>query len=723
MAQIAAITPESAEVYGLFGTWPRFRFAERDIGQRWEVVAAVDDASLTRGGYKLAGQIRDASDLEAVDQAELAALLRKTPGTLTIDEEARFAALLECCPFVENLPPIDVDPQNAEPGEVTNFATRFDMAWRAAGLGTIQWFTTGGRGLHGHIVPPTGMRSTHLMRAYGALVRRIARDADLPLLSNFRSKGNRPAILLDDTLFDRDATGRGGLWRLQGAKHSKTGQPKTVCSNMPSEVPTVTEACKARIEQSLYDLDEYTRTGAPTKRRPRDASQSRLPKPITELQKRRKLDKVAEVITKYLPPTGMRHDFRKALAGWLLREGVPARVAGATIAVAGDPQDAMATAKTTASRLAAGRNAFGFRKLSEIIGSGGCMALRAALTVDFKASAVPAKDLGGLPSDSDRATLREAARLAEAAGRSTRALACRRAARCGLAKERAVCMRCGGTSHCRHLIAERATCPHCAQRRATSILNWCMTTWPDKVWVMAKKLADDSLECARTERKRWNRKLRKERRANVRWIIAPGWLVAITSDMMTGTILYGWLNLNQGWIMPDGGPNEQPKSAVVAILEPVLKARAVHLREHLDMADPQGLADDAWCDKVMEASGGRTARQAMPWPKKRDLRLMAVNAARVRKNLEPLAPGATFPSVDEQRDMRSPCCQSRIEYQVRDGKSDEIVAIRDDRPWQFAEGSVRAENGWRGEELRFDDEGNLIIQIQPKGWDIVKLIE
>lgn len=709
----------SQEVYGLYGTWPRFRFAERDIGAKWEVVAAVDDASLSRGGFKLAGQIRDASELDEQLQPELAALLRERE--LSTEADARLSALLECCPFVENVPPIDVDPQNATPEETVAFAAAFDAAWRAAGLGTIQWFKTGGRGLHGKPPLPPGVRSGHLMRAYGGLIRKVAYAANLPLLSNFRSKDNRPPILIDDTLFDRDASGRGGLWRLEGALHSKTGQPKVLATGLPTDPPTWTEALVARLQQSLSDLDQYSRTGE-LRRKPRERSESRLPKPLTELQERRLLTHLSEQIQQLTPPEGMRHDFRKALIGWLLREGVPARVAGATVAVAGDPQDAMAAAKTTASRLAAGRNAYGFRKLLEIVGQGGGLALRAALHRDLREANVKPKDLGALPTDSDRATLREAARLADAAGFATRAKGLRRAARCGMAKGVGRCKRCHAVQGCRHLISERATCPHCAQRRAVSVLNWCMTKWPGRLWIVTRKLADDTLECARTERKRWMRKLRAERRTNVRWIIAPGWLVAITHDMLTGAILQGW-TVRDGWAMPDEEGNDRNRFSVVKVLAPVVRARALHLREHLDSADPKGLAEDAWCDKVMEASGGATARTMMPWPKKKDLRLMAVNASRARQNLEPLAPGATFPSLRDKLQERTVCCESRIDHEVRDAKTDELIAVRDDRPWSFAEGSVRAENGWRGEELRFNEAGEMIVQILPTGWDETKLRE
>lgn len=714
-------TPPAAEVYGLYGTWPRFRFAERDIGAKWEVVAAVDDASLARGGYRLAGQVRDASDLDREFLPELATLLRES-GNLNPERDARLAALLECCPFAENLPPVDVDPQDATPEQTRAFAEAFDAAWREMGLGTIQWFETGGRGLHGKLAMPTGLRSPFLMRAYGALVRRVARHANLPLLTNFREKKGRPPILIDDSLFDRDAAGRGGLWRLEGAPHTKTGRVKKL-AGLHDEPPTVSSECERRIRQALDNLDELAKTGE-LRRKPRARQAGKLPKPLTELQERRLLVNLAEAVKALTPPEGMRHDFRKALAGWMIREGVPPRVAGATIAVAGDPSDAAAVAKTTASRLASGRNAFGFRKLLEIVGQGGGLALKAALHADLRAANVAPKDLGGMPDEMDRATLREAARLADAAGHATRARGLRRAARCGLAMQDLSCGRCGSTQGCRHVVSERATCPHCAIQRTRSVLNWCMTKWPTKLWIFRKKLADDSLEVARTERKRWTRKLRKERRANVRWIIAPGWLVAVTHDFMTGALIGGWVSLNQGWQAPDSDePNEQGRSSQIMVLEPILKARALHLREHLDAADPQGLANDAWCDKVMEASGGSVGRQTMPWPKKRDLRLMAVNAARARQNLEPLAPGATFSSLTESGPRRSACCEDRINYRIRDSKTKEVIGVRNDRPWTFAEASVRAENGWRGEELRFALDGTLLVDVRPAGWDADRLRE
>lgn len=709
-------------LYGVYGTWPRFRFAEKDIGHKWEVVAAVDDESLSRDGYRLAGQVRDASDLTPEQQAELFALLEKR--NLKPEEDFRLSTLLECCPFIVNVPPIDVDPQDAKPEEVIAFAKAFDDEWRKEDLGTIQWFSTGGRGLHGHLAVPTGIRSAFLMRAYGSLVRKVARNANLPLLSDFRSKEGRPPILIDDTLYDRDATGRGGLWRISGAPHSKTGKLKVLCEALPHDAPTFTDACFKRIDQSLEHQEERDSTGKPTKRKPREASGAKTIKPISELQKRRLLDNTAKIIVKYLPPSGARHDFRKSLAGWLLREGVPVRVAAATIAVAGDPQDALATCKTTLQRLVAGRPVFGFKKLGIIVGSGATMELTAALHRDFKESGAKRDvKLGALPTDNDRSILREAARIADAKGLHTRAKGFRRAARCGIAEQDAVCKCCGKHTYCRHMFSDRASCPHCAQRRSTSIINWCMTKWPNRLWVMTLRLPDDAKDTATKARKTWTRKIPRDLRTHIRWVIGPGWVAALTADQVAGSTIMSWSRTSDWKTVEDGLPNAQTRTGVITALLPIVNARGHHLIEYLASADPEGLAADAWGDKVMEATGGKEARALMPWPKKRELRLMAINASRVRNDQEPLAPGATFPRLAEQIMERTACCQARQVHRIRDAKTKEIIATRDDRPWNFAEASVRAENGWRNEKLEFDESGILIKQVLPVGWDETKLRE
>jgi hypothetical protein len=730
-ATITAVIPETAEVYGLFGTWPRFRFAERDIGQPWEAVAAVDDAALARGNYRLGGQVRDASDLEIGHQAHLENFLRA--GKLTPEEDGELSALLECCPFLENLPPIDVDPQGDQtPAEIEAFALRFDLAWRTAGLGTIQWFTTGGRGLHGHLAPPKGLRSPCLMRAYGGLVRRVAQRADLPLLTHHRSKDGRPPILLDDSLFDRDAAGRGGLWRLQGSPHSKTGRLKTLHATLPNEAPTVTDVLRDRVLQACSDLEQVDDHGK-IRRKPRErTARGRLPKSITQIQRADQLPRVAAAIQQVMPGEGFRHEFRKALAGWLLREGVAPKVVGATVAAAGDAADGYAVAKTTAARLEAGRNVTGFKSLVGIVAAERATILKSALYEDLRAANVPEKALGQWTDTAKKMLMKESAVIADRKGFPTRARALRRAARCGLAQQVEVCSPahggCGEAFNTTRLIANRATCEHCAWRRCVSTLNWIMTRWPKELWVVTKELEDKSYAAAKAEVKKWRKRLTKPHRGHVRWLVAPGFIVAIAGTHRIGGILVGWADAGYGWKRPPSTkefPNGQPKSIIIEHLLPILQARALHIRRFLEKGDVEGLANDDWVDRCLEARGGKEARALLPWPSKTDLRLMAVNAARAKRGEDPIPPGATFPgaSLQEQRAKRSPCCHKRIDYECRCAETGALISLRDDRRWRFAEGSVRADLGWRDEELRFDDAGVSLIVVLPDGWDPIKLIE
>lgn len=696
-------------------TWPRFRFASRRIREdTWHVVPDLDDDVLAELGWVVASQTRDASGLDEEQDDYLRHLLTAPRWA---GDDAKLHELLALCPFTGRMPPIDLDPQTpTTPDELRTFAERFEAHWLARGLGSIQWFTTGNRGLHGHFPVPEGVASPYLVRAYGVLVREVAKAAGLDILTEFRAREGRPALLVDDSLYDRDATGRGGLWRLDGAIHDKGLKRKSALawSAQATLGPQHADHLHAAITQVAQSRARQTR-----------GIRKGLPKPRPELLGKGAMKRTATVIQHFCRE-GANHEFRKALAGWLLRDGVPAAEAGATIAATGDPTDSLGVVRTTSERIAQGRPAFGFKKLRSLIGTQGARQLTSALERDLEELHAPPRNVGAVLTPEERETLREAAHLSEQRGQLTRARSCKRASRCGNSYEEKHCSSCGALAGTRVMVAERVLCPHCAVRRSSAILQWICAKWfprnlERKLAVFTLQLPDRELETARKARRHWSRSLPPYLREHTRWLIAPGWIFVTCADSQAADGLA--LLTHKGWTRNGGiDVDKVGELNFLNIVAPMVSARATHLRRYLRLGDAQGLANDAWCQKVMEASGGAKARAALPWPKAADLRRMHVNAKRVRQNLEPIPDGDPLPN----REFRSetPHCEGgHFTYTGRDSATREVIAIRNDRKWEFDELAKRAELGWRGEVMEFNDYGQLVRHRKPEGWDLRKLQE
>ncbi len=259
----------------------KFRLAQRDFGAaRWWPIAVESDESLSGKGWKLAGPTRDASSLPLNEFRELVWLCSTASSDLTEDQDKRLAELLERSPFTDHIPPIDVDVND----ESTEFditkaratAHRFALAMRTelakVGLGSPSWHTTNDRGgLHGDMLSPSGIKSTHLIRAVGALVRKAAKAAKVPVLSQLPHKKNqRPAVYVDDSIFNREADRRGVQWRLVWSRKGPDKPPKVpvdldTLTPLERSAPVVPADTKA-VQEAIAEL-EFSEALAPSKPR------------------------------------------------------------------------------------------------------------------------------------------------------------------------------------------------------------------------------------------------------------------------------------------------------------------------------------------------------------------------------------------------------------------------------------------------------------------------
>lgn len=194
------------------------RFAAKRKGRaRWHLVKELSDADLVAKGFRLAGPQISLASLSREQERELLTLLGQPVSQLSREQLERESQLLALCPRI-GLPPLDLDVRPDTPQKaLVEAARRIDACARE--IGVIPAWCWSGSGLHGDLATEVG--HPDLFRAFLPVVKQIALEADVPLLSAHRSKESRPSVVLDDSLFQRSPRRRGNIWRLIGASSKK----------------------------------------------------------------------------------------------------------------------------------------------------------------------------------------------------------------------------------------------------------------------------------------------------------------------------------------------------------------------------------------------------------------------------------------------------------------------------------------------------------------------
>lgn len=665
-------------------TWPMFRFAAVFKGSTWEVTDAVTDEELAARGYKHGSPWRYAGRLDGDEQRELYRLLTSKKKDLAPEERRREMELLACCDFTGPFPPIDFDVSEKGTAEDARAAAaRFVPAFEAVLGGRLALRLTGGSkgGIHADQVAPPEVKSPLMLLVWRELVTKVAREVGIPLQSDYAMPGDRPPVTIDDGLFNRQPESRGVLWRLVGSRREDNGKIKLPLD--PSDVP-------GRDAQHPYGYPlpatntEMVRNALYAEERRRDAAEQQPTPDPAKVGKRKVLDgfgkeplrRLAKVIRDHLPPSGKRHEMRKALAGWLIRKGIPVETVSRTLVAAGDSQDAFATTQSTAERLEAGEKAVGWTKLVRLVGEVVAPKFADALNLDLLA----ANHFGALDrflNDRERDTLNEAAQLAFDAGRKTQGRALTLAAACGLYTQRADCADCGQEQKRFKMVAERAACPHCAWARGLNLFHWFRDKWPKRVALMIVKLNDLSVEAAKRRRAQLRKDVGSFDGKHVRWILAPGYVVAVTVNdyaamQITASVGAKFIEAEfADWV----GQIEFTHR-----MAPVIAARTKLLRTYLAQGDVKSLAMDDWGGRVMETAASRPARAALPWPTKPQLREYAKAAARAER--------VRRHGPEPEDDGTTPCCGVSVAWHVMN-EHGQTVCRRMNHAWTFAEAYVQ----------------------------------
>lgn len=714
--------------YKPVATWPLFRFAQRNFRGRWEVAPAIPDKRLAQVGYRLGGPYRDASALSERERVELYDLIASAKDAQTTEDRGREAELLSRCPFGGPMPPIDLDVKEGTDREVLRQAAEDFTAASCLGLlGAYRWHTTGGKGLHGDWEAPPGCFSTLLLRAMGQRLREFARAAKLPLLSDHRLKEDRPPVVVDDSLYERDADARGVVWRLAGSQREEGGVKLPIGGidfDYPIQERTVkdivlnfadylrqVESWDLRADELRAALEEPGERRIVAARYAATAGIRRQAQNLRRLEKMpidlgpsiAGLKHVAAQLVDNDPGHGRRHELRLAVAGWLLSSRIQSNVVAATLASLGDVEDANDAVRTTEARVNCGENVKGIGFIRRVYGEPLAAALRGALHADLAKAGV-AVDLRQRLTTEDRQTLRDAAQIASGkwdalmaslpeehalrrkyTGKGgPHATALRRAAKCGFARQRSECEGCGKGDAPRWISAENFLCPHCAAKWAAAMDDWIDKKWAsESVSCYVRKLNDDSLETCLAERKMLRYKLdcgMFHYSTNARFIMAPGYLAVVSTHPGTSSIVesvYGTMSL------PEDRMTDIEE--VRRRLAPVLAARASRLRQFLATKNLDALATDGWVTRVVSTKCGRKAKEFFPWPTKLDLRAHHIRTVKREKDLEDLShEDALVEAKIPCGERRTKCCNAHYVWKLLTDKG-EVAASRRDKPWTSEE--------------------------------------
>ena len=396
----------------------RLRLAQKGRGNsKWLPVPDLDDAQLAGLGFELAGPSIDIAGLELEERHQLLSCLAKRKtcscsiakrhereklkshescsicNSLSANEAKLELKLLEKCPR-RRLPPLDLDPENTSISmeEIKDFARKVTPALKDAGLGDVRWFYSGGKGLHGHFIENEENAHPWLLRSVLAVLQKALRSAGIPLLTDHRAKDGRAPIVLDDSLFEKRATSRGGMWTLEGAvRRSKSGQVKVkkpIPGNLGFTPSRITDsAIKKAIrsfETKIKTQEEQYKRNAPQRARAQKTIKALAFKDIKDIE----LVHFSTLLKEISKISHERHFFRMAVAGFLGRLEISEKAALSSIqyALAAHQEayeDSLPCVRDTYRKIEQGQKIIGAKWIKSKIGQTQLDALVMALASDL----------------------------------------------------------------------------------------------------------------------------------------------------------------------------------------------------------------------------------------------------------------------------------------------------------------------------------------------------
>lgn len=627
----------------------QFRFLRRSWRKSapWDLSDLISDEIAVSRGYVLGGQGRDTSDLTEEERVELMMLLGRRPSSFSDEECKRQKELLSRTGFTQLVGPIDIDVNtlaaNFDPEiarkKALEYAKRLAHYAPELGLGDPNWFSVSWMGgFHADLIAPEGFSDPDLLHGVRLMVERLALRTEVPLYLKQpaeakRDKTVRTDVYLDDSVLNKNANARGGLWRLPGKAKPKgkkktavdvlaTGCPELLIPYVPT--PIDKEALKesiakyklSRIKPEKYKATIPLKEPAPIEVRTgyatsEDLSFLRKHSPLLNIWNQENVtDRSYRDFDMALQATKLGASEDSALR---LMRAMPGSKATQDHRGFSYDRSILGSVERFISSVGDATNYEGFIKPENYLHASREVILKAVdLTVDWK---IKNKLIATLA--------------------------------CGEAVVYSECSKDSlveveGIHRC-----ERVTCSYCEPRRVKLQIDSASKAWPSELIVARLDTNSDSIASCKKSYSKFKDKLKdsfKKKKARkllsrLRCFRAPGEVFVVFNDASR----FEKLSKLFGDVV-----KKVSKSEALEELKATLYKRFKRIQTYILQGDAEALASDPWVGHVVSITSGRKSK--LPWLSKEAIRQKAKSDANSRRG-------------------KSECCAVKKRYHVTDAVS------------------------------------------------------
>lgn len=627
----------------------QFRFLRRSWRKSapWDLSDLISDEIAVSRGYVLGGQGRDTSNLSEEERIELMALLGRRPSSFSEDECGRQKELLGRTGFTQLVGPLDIDVNtlsaNFDPEvarkKALEYAKRLAYYAPQVGLGDPNWFSVSWMGgFHADLIAPEGLSDPDLLHGVRLIVERLALRTEVPLYLKQpaeakRDKLVRTDVYLDDSVLNKNANARGGLWRLPG-KAKPQGKKKTYvdvlaegCPELAVPyIPTPIDRDALRESIAKYQFSRLRPEKPKVTEKPKEAAPIEVRTGYAtgeDLSFLRKHSPLLNIWNQENVTDRSYRDFDMALHATKL---------GASNECALRLMRAMPGSKATQDHR-------GFSYDRSILGSVERFINSVGDATNYEGFIKPENYLFA-----SREVILRAIDLTldwKIRNKLIATLACGEAVIYSECSQDSL-VEVEGIHRC-----ERVTCSYCEPRRVKLQIDSASEDWPEELLFTRLVTSSDSIDSCKKVYSKFKDKIRasfKKKKARkiiskLRCFRAPGEVFIVFHDASR----YEKLSKIFGEDV-----KRVSKRECLEELKATLYRRFNRIRDHILKGDAEGLASDPWVGHVVSISSGRKSK--LPWLSKDTLRERAKQDANRRRG-------------------RSECCGVKKRFHIADATS------------------------------------------------------
>lgn len=333
-----------------------------------------------------------------------------------------------------------------------------------------------------------------------------------------------------------------------------------------------------------------------------------------------------------LDNAGARHDYRLALAGFMVSSGVTSGLLTRTLEVCGgNPEDALYAAESTIRNFNCNQRVTGYGKIRKLVGAKAARRIKAALQADLvqlgvdeaEATQATAYEISGYTAE-DREWIELHATFAEEKQSEARAVL-EESSNCGFFSKERECQAHGTVGVVPLVCKREVACPNCWKTRAACYEHWIweMEKWPGEV-VVARLDAESgpaSTIVDRVKALRYKTTISPE--IPRRWVLGDGYALLITPAEFE---LMNVLKHVKNNVHPDAKivKSYEAGEMIVEALGSINKAFVDKVKGR----DPE-LYKFPWLQRhIKRTSANKAGKAALPWPKGPEINLIAKDMRR-----------------------------------------------------------------------------------------------